>query len=73
MDIVEIFKALPPEVSRTLQLKLEDTPVSKYLLPEEVEEIVVGVINRLGPVADKPEIQPLLKQVPNAVVRKIFG
>jgi hypothetical protein len=74
MDIVEIFRRLPPDLSKKLQLRLEDQPVSTHLLPEEALEIVNGVVRGISLTESlTAEQETLLSQVPEAVITKIFG
>lgn len=79
MDITEILAQLPPEMSKSLQLKLEDCAVSTHLTADEAREIVDGVVHQLRIEADLKddetdrEIDKLLGMVTNAVIGKIFG
>jgi hypothetical protein len=74
MDIVEIFRRLPPDLSRNLQLRLEDQSVSTHLLKEEALEIVTDIVRGIS-ISESltTEQDTLLWQVPEAVITKIFG
>ena len=73
MDIQQIMSSLPPTVARKVQLRLEDTAVSTHLLPEEAREIVQALVDRLLLEYSSPDEQRLLKLIPDAIVKRLFG
>jgi predicted HAD superfamily phosphohydrolase len=47
MTYAEILAQLPPQIARSLQIKLEDAAVSTHLTEDEAREIVDGVVHQL--------------------------
>jgi thioesterase domain-containing protein len=73
MDIVEILKALSPELARSLQIKLEDCAVSTHLTEDEAAEIIDGVVDQLRTEDPNGNYAQVLDQITEAVLDTIFG
>lgn len=79
MDIVDILSKLPPPLSRSLQLRLENCAVSTHLTEDEARDIVDGVVHQLRIEAQLSgdelmrEVDYLFAMITDSVVGKIFG
>lgn len=73
MDIVEILKALSPELARSLQIKLEDCAVSTHLTEDEAGQIIDGVVDQLRMEDPNGNYTQVLDEITEAVLDTIFG